>query len=149
MKKIIVIISSLFACVGLFSFIHFLNSPVRDVTSKAEMIQTDEIKMEYVPTKNQLLKSIGNSVDFLGIYEVTEINFNDTPHIVLTKEDENELSFEIRVTDPKEQSFSIPAIKFSPQNIHVSDTFGIAKKNDRYFAYKNNVSIEGEPYNTR
>ncbi len=51
MKKIILIISSLFACVGLFSFIHFLNSPVRDVTSKAEMIQTDEIKMEYVPTK--------------------------------------------------------------------------------------------------
>ncbi|THE10797.1 hypothetical protein E1H99_09290 [Enterococcus hirae] len=145
MKKIILFISSCLFLTCLLAFGSFFLFPVKDVTSKAIMDQPAETKMEYVPTKKELLKSMDEQLLFLGIYQVTEINFNKDPYIILTKDEKNELSFEIDILDIKEQRFSIPGLKFSPQNLHIADTFGIARKDNQYFAYKSNSYSEFTP----
>ncbi len=62
-KKTIIIVSSFLGLIALFFMIEYFASPVKDVTSKAEMKMTTGAKMEYVPTKDELVK-------------LKEINFN-------------------------------------------------------------------------
>ncbi|MEY8446176.1 hypothetical protein AALA44_08455 [Enterococcus ratti] len=138
MKKAIIMVSSFLSIITLFFIIESLTSPVKDVTSKAEMQSTVEPKMEYVPTKEELLKIEGEKLDFLGFYQIIKLKFDDQPSITLLNEDQETINFSISVLDKKKQIFSIPAIQFSPQNLQLSDSFGLAKKETHYFAYKKN-----------
>ena len=136
MKKTIILVSSILIIVAIFFIADFLTSPIKDFSSKAQMQPTQTSKMDYVPTENELVKSEGSQLRLLGSYEVVEINFDDHPYITLLNEKHEDISFTITILDKDKKTFIIPAIQFAPQNLHVSDTFGLAKKDTRYFAYK-------------
>ncbi|MBF8807078.1 MAG: hypothetical protein IC227_00040 [Enterococcus lacertideformus] len=148
MKKTIIIISSFLGLLALFFIIDFLASPVSDVTSKAEMKITPEAKLEYVPTKDELMKLEGENLQFLGFYEVVALNFDDHPFVTLINKDLEKINFSITILDEQKKAFSIPAIQFSPQNLQLADSFGLAKKQARYFAYKKNYPIAGATHTT-
>ncbi|HCC1909496.1 TPA: hypothetical protein M4X45_002649, partial [Enterococcus faecium] len=46
-----------------------------------------------------------------------------------------DLEFSIKVTNTKENLFSIPDIQYTPNKLKIGDTFGLAKVNEQYFAY--------------
>ncbi|EOH91560.1 hypothetical protein ACTNBL_00300 [Enterococcus villorum] len=148
MKKTIIIISIFLGLIVLFFVVDFLTSPIRDVTSKAEMKIDNETKMEYVPTEDELLKLEGDQLQFLGFYEVVSISFDDQPHITLLNDNNEEINFSISILDKQKKTFSIPAIQFSPQNLQLTDSFGLAKKSAKYFAYKRNHPLAGATHTT-
>ncbi len=128
MKKTIIIVSSFLGLIALFFMIEYFASPVKDVTSKAEMKMTTGAKMEYVPTKDELVKIEGDQLQLLGIYTVVGIHFDRHSYVTLANAEQEEINFSISIIDKQKQTFSIPAIQFSPQNLQLSDSFGIAKK---------------------
>lgn len=147
-KKTIIIVSSFLGLIALFFLIEYLASPVKDVTSKAEMKMTTGAKMEYVPTKDELVKIEGEQLQLLGIYTVVGIHFDRHSYVTLANAEQEEINFSISIIDKQKQTFSIPAIQFSPQNLQLSDSFGLAKKEARYFAYKKNYPVASATHTT-
>lgn len=148
MKKTIIIVCGFLGLIALFFIIEFFNSPVRDVTLKAEMKLGTETKMEYVPTEDELLKIEGDQLQLLGFYEVVSISFDDQPYITLINDEKEKINFSISILDKHKKTFTIPAIQFSPQNLQLADSFGLAKKAARYFAYKRNHPLAGATHTT-
>ncbi len=142
MKKTIILVSSILGLVAIFFIVDFLTSPIKDVSSKVQMQPVKESKMDYVPTKSELVKNEGPQLRLLGFYEVAEIKFGDHPYITLLNEEHGDISFAITILNKEKKTFIIPAIQFAPQDLHESDTFGLAKKDTRYFAYKNDYPID-------
>lgn len=99
MKKTIIIVSSFLGLIALFFMIEYFASPVKDVTSKAEMKMTTGAKMEYVPTKDELVKIEGDQLQLLGIYTVVGIHFDRHSYVTLANAEQEEINFSISIID--------------------------------------------------
>ncbi|WP_241161962.1 MULTISPECIES: hypothetical protein [unclassified Enterococcus] len=136
MKKSTFILASLCTLTVLLIIAAFFTTPVMDISSKAEMNQSIDEDMAHVPTKKQLMKAEGPQLTLLGLYQITAIDFEDTLQATLTDEEQNEHKFSISILDKQKKRFTIPEIRYTPQNLALHDTFGLAKKGARYFAYQ-------------
>ncbi|AUB54363.1 hypothetical protein EM4838_10300 [Enterococcus mundtii] len=65
---------------------------------------------------------------------MSTVNFN-TQNVLLTNSDGKTLTFPITITDKEKNLFCIPAILYSPSDLKIADTIGLAEKNKQYFAY--------------
>ncbi|EME3504220.1 hypothetical protein UL360_002653, partial [Enterococcus faecium] len=76
----------------------------------------------------------GKDIQLLGTYQISTVNFN-TQNVLLTNSDGKTLTFPITITDKEKDLFCIPAILYSPSDLKIADSIGLAEKNKQYFAY--------------
>ncbi|PCE00317.1 hypothetical protein EGW60_11445 [Enterococcus faecium] len=81
-------------------------------------------------------KSIDNNLQVLGNTQITTVLFQDKNIAVLSPESGEEIQLPIKVTDKEKNLFEIPKLKYAPKSLKIGDTFGLAKKENTYFAYK-------------
>lgn len=81
-------------------------------------------------------KSIDTNLQVLGKTQITTVIFQDKNIAVLTPESGVEIQLPIKVTDTKNNLFEIPELKYASKSLEVGDTFGLAKKENSYFAYQ-------------
>ncbi len=93
------------------------------------------LEPSFLPTKEELLRYEGNKLQFLGSYQAIIVNFRHK-YTILTNHRGIEIELPITMTNKQKQYFSIPSVTYIPTYLKCSDTFGLAKRNDRYFAYR-------------
>ncbi|HGF8211855.1 TPA: hypothetical protein QFD67_002654 [Enterococcus faecium] len=81
-------------------------------------------------------KSIDNNLQVLGKTQITTVIFQNKNIAVLTPESGVEIQLPIKVTDTKNNLFEIPELKYASKSLEVGDIFGLAKKENSYFAYQ-------------
>ncbi|WP_418268195.1 hypothetical protein [Enterococcus hirae] len=81
-------------------------------------------------------KSIDNNLQILGKTQITTVLFQDKNIAILSPDSGKEIQLPIKVTDKKNNLFEIPKLKYAPKSLKIGDTFGLAKKENTYFAYK-------------
>ncbi|EOS7983102.1 hypothetical protein DXT36_RS13830 [Enterococcus hirae] len=67
---------------------------------------------------------------------MTTVLFQNKNIAVLSLESGEEIQLPIKVTDKKKNLFEIPELKYAPKSLKIGDTFGLAKKDNQYFAYQ-------------
>ena len=80
--------------------------------------------------------SIDNNLQILGKTQITTVLFQDKNIAILSPDSGKEIQLPIKVTDKKNNLFEIPKLKYAPKSLKIGDTFGLAKKENTYFAYK-------------
>ncbi|EOE4923582.1 hypothetical protein ACIL4Q_002751 [Enterococcus hirae] len=83
-------------------------------------------------------KSIDNNLQVLGKTQITTVLFQDKNIAILSPESGEEIQLPIKVTDKEKNLFEIPELKYAPKSLKIGDIFGLAKKENTYFAYKEN-----------
>ncbi|HEN2013407.1 TPA: hypothetical protein U4A92_002227, partial [Enterococcus faecium] len=81
-------------------------------------------------------KSIDNNLQVLGKTQITTVLFQDKNIAVLSPESGEEIQLPIKVTNKEKNLFEIPELKYAPKSLKIGDIFGLAKKENTYFAYK-------------
>lgn len=87
------------------------------------------------PSLSNLKEKYGNNLINLGSSQITTVLFEKKNVAFITPKEGTDLEFSIKVTNTKENLFSIPDIQYTPSKLKIGDTFGLAKVNEQYFAY--------------
>ncbi|HHA4396985.1 TPA: hypothetical protein ACOBTX_000833 [Enterococcus faecium] len=87
------------------------------------------------PSLNSLKGTHGQDLIDLGSSQITTVLFEKKNIAFITPKEGTDLEFSIKVTNTKENLFSIPDIQYTPNKLKIGDTFGLAKVNEQYFAY--------------
>ncbi|ENZ5568140.1 hypothetical protein ACGWYR_002923, partial [Enterococcus hirae] len=88
------------------------------------------------PSLSELKALQGADIQVLGKTQITTVLFQDKNLAVLSPESREEIQLPIKVTDKKNNLFEIPDLKYASKTLKVGDTFGLAQKENTYFAYK-------------
>ena len=130
----IVLISVLIIAFSLFRKTETSSSTITttssSVTSDSNYLSLDELKALLSA------KSIDNNLQILGKTQITTVLFQDKNIAVLSPESGEEIQLPIKVTDKEKNLFEIPELKYAPKSLKIGDIFGLAKKENNYFAYK-------------
>lgn len=130
----IVLISVLIIAFSLFRKTETSSSTITttssSVTSDSNYLSLDELKALLSA------KSIDNNLQILGKTQITTVLFQDKNIAVLSPESGEEIQLPIKVTDKEKNLFEIPELKYAPKSLKIGDIFGLAKKENTYFAYK-------------
>ncbi|MGM0122574.1 hypothetical protein [Enterococcus sp. AZ152] len=130
----IVLISVLIIAFSLFRKTETSSSTITttssSVTSDSNYLSLDELKALLSA------KSIDNNLQILGKTQITTVLFQDKNIAVLSPESGEEIQLPIKVTDKEKNLFEIPELKYAPKPLKIGDIFGLAKKENTYFAYK-------------
>ncbi|EGO8395732.1 hypothetical protein ENFAE_00450 [Enterococcus faecalis] len=87
------------------------------------------------PSLSNLKEKYGPDLTDLGSSQITTVLFEKKNVAFITPKEGTDLEFSIKVTNTKENLFSIPDIQYTPSKLKIGDTFGLAKVNEQYFAY--------------
>lgn len=130
----IVLISVLIIAFSLFRKTETSSSTIKttssSVTSDSNYLSLDELKALLSA------KSIDDNLQILGKTQITTVLFQDKNIAVLSPESGEEIQLPIKVTDKEKNLFEIPELKYAPKSLKIGDIFGLAKKENTYFAYK-------------
>ncbi|EOB3407333.1 hypothetical protein ACIJDF_002408 [Enterococcus hirae] len=130
----IVLISVLIIAFSLFRKTETSSSTITttssSVTSDSNYLSLDEVKALLSA------KSIDDNLQILGKTQITTVLFQDKNIAVLSPESGEEIQLPIKVTDKEKNLFEIPELKYAPKSLKIGDIFGLAKKENTYFAYK-------------
>ena len=88
------------------------------------------------PSLSKVKACQGADIQVLGKTQITTVLFQNKNIAVLSLESGEEIQLPIKVTDKKKNLFEIPELKYAPKSLKIGDTFGLAKKENTYFAYK-------------
>lgn len=125
----IILISVLIIAFSLFRKTE-TNSSVTTTTSSSVISDSN------YPSLSELKKLQGADIQDLGKAQITTVLFQDKNLAVLSPESGEEIQLPIKVTDKEKNLFEIPELKYAPRSLKIGDTFGLAKKENTYFAYK-------------
>ncbi|HFM8014859.1 TPA: hypothetical protein ACHAHU_002398, partial [Enterococcus faecium] len=81
------------------------------------------------PSLNSLKETHGQDLIDLGSSQITTVLFEKKNIAFITPKEGTDLEFSIKVTNTKENLFSIPDIQYTPNKLKIGDTFGLAKVN--------------------
>lgn len=87
------------------------------------------------PLLNTLKDLQGADIQILGKAQITTVLYQNNNTAVLSLESGEEIKLPIKVTDKKKNLFEIPEISYTSKSLEIGDTFGLAQKNNNYFAY--------------
>ncbi|EOD5300576.1 hypothetical protein [Enterococcus mundtii] len=132
MKKLAPISILLTVIISIVFVIEYKNLTVKDVSSQT--VVSENVEIDTLPSKQDLIKYEGKDIQLLGTYQISTVNFN-TQNVLLTNRDGKTLTFPITITDKEKNLFCIPEILYSPSDLKIADTIGLAEKNNQYFAY--------------
>ncbi|NBA19438.1 hypothetical protein GVK87_12195 [Enterococcus hirae] len=88
------------------------------------------------PSLSKVKACQGADIQVLGKTQITTVLFQNKNIAVLSPESGKEIQLPIKVTDKKKNLFEIPELKYAPKSLKIGDTFGLAKKDNQYFAYQ-------------
>lgn len=137
MKKKSLIISSL--SIVLISVLIIAFSLFRKTETNSSTTTTTSssvISDSNYPSLSELKALQGADIQVLGKAQITTVLFQDKNLAVLSPESGEEIQLPIKVTDKEKNLFEIPELKYAPKSLKIGDTFGLAKKENTYFAYK-------------
>ncbi|WP_288322816.1 hypothetical protein [uncultured Enterococcus sp.] len=137
MKKKSLIISSL--SIVLISVLIIAFSLFRKTETSSSTTTTTSssvISDSNYPSLSELKALQGADIQVLGKAQITTVLFQDKNLAVLSPESGEEIQLPIKVTDKEKNLFEIPELKYAPKSLKIGDTFGLAKKENTYFAYK-------------
>ncbi|EMG1503108.1 hypothetical protein V2123_000367 [Enterococcus faecium] len=132
MKKLAPISILLIVIISIVFVIEYKNLTIKDVSSQT--VVSESVEINTLPSEKDLLKYEGKDIQLLGTYQISTVNFN-TQNVLLTNSDGKTLTFPITITDKEKNLFCIPEILYSPSDLKIADTIGLAEKNKQYFAY--------------
>lgn len=87
------------------------------------------------PSLSELKALQGADIQVLGETQITMVLFQDKNLAVLSPESSKEIQLPIKVTHKKKNLFELPEISYTSKSLKIGDTFGLAQKNNQYFAY--------------
>ncbi|HHA4398644.1 hypothetical protein [Enterococcus sp. AZ152] len=137
MKKKSLIISSL--SIVLISVLIIAFSLFRKTETSSSTTTTTSssvISDSNYPSLSELKALQGADIQVLGKAQITTVLFQDKNLAVLSPESGEEIQLPIKVTDKEKNLFEIPELKYAPKSLKIGDTFGLAKKENTYFAYR-------------
>lgn len=132
MKKLALISLSFIVIISFVFVVEYKNLTVKDVSSQT--VVSENVEIDTLPSEKDLLKYEGKDIQLLGTYQISTVNFN-TQNVLLTNSDGKTLTFPITITDKEKDLFCIPAILYSPSDLKIADSIGLAEKDNQYFAY--------------
>ena len=140
-KKSLIILSLSIVLISVliiaFSLFRKTETSSSTITTTSSSVTSDSIYPSLDELKALLsAKSIDNNLQVLGKTQITTILFQNKNIAVLSPESGEKIQLPIKVTDKKKNLFEIPELKYAPKSLKIGDTFGLAKKENSYFAYK-------------
>lgn len=99
-------------------------------------ISSSVISDSNYPSLSELKALQGADIQVLGKTQITMILFQYKNLAVLSPESGEEIQLPIKVTDKEKNLFEISELKYASKPLKIGDTFGLAKKENTYFAYK-------------
>ncbi|MBK5028871.1 hypothetical protein IL314_15080 [Enterococcus faecium] len=95
------------------------------------------IKSNYrYPTLAKVKACQGSDIQVLGKTQIVTVLFQNKKIAVLSTENGKEIQLPIQITDKKNNLFEIPKLLYSPKNLKIGEIFGLAQKEQKYFAYQ-------------
>lgn len=137
MKKKSLIISSL--SIVLISVLIIAFSLFRKTETSSSTTTTTSssvISDSNYPLLSELKKLQGADIQDLGKTQITTVLFKDKNIAILSPESGEEIQLPIKVIDKEKNLFEIPELKYASKSLRIGDTFGLAKKENTYFAYR-------------
>ncbi|MFP7291576.1 hypothetical protein [Enterococcus hirae] len=120
-----------------FSLFRKTETSSSTITTTSSSVTSDSIYPSLDELKALLsAKSIDNNLQVLGKTQITTVLFKDKNMAVLSPESGEEIQLSIKVTDKEKNLFEIPELKYASKSLKIGDTFGLAKKENTYFAYR-------------
>ncbi|OZS41146.1 hypothetical protein DF186_10975 [Enterococcus hirae] len=120
-----------------FSLFRKTETSSSTITTTSSSVTSDSIYPSLDELKALLsAKSIDNNLQILGKTQITTVLFKDKNMAVLSPESGEEIQLSIKVTDKEKNLFEIPELKYASKSLKIGDTFGLAKKENTYFAYR-------------
>ncbi|NQE03551.1 hypothetical protein HPY92_15050 [Enterococcus gallinarum] len=88
-----------------------------------------------LPSLGELKASIGENLTDLGKVQISTVLFQDVNQAILTQDNNEEIKVPLSVTNKDNQEFALSTIEYTPQNLRIGDTFGLAELDSHYYAY--------------
>lgn len=88
-----------------------------------------------LPSLGELKASLGENLTDLGKVQISTVLFQDVNQAILTQDNNEEIKVPLSVTNKDNQEFALSSIEYTPQNLRIGDTFGLAKLDSHYYAY--------------
>lgn len=139
MKKkslIILSLSVVLISVLIIAFSLFRKTETETSSSTTTTTSSSVISDSNYPSLSEVKALQGADIQVLGKTQITTVLFQDKNLAVLSPESGEEIQLPIKVTDKEKNLFEIPKLKYAPKSLKIGDTFGLAKKENTYFAYK-------------
>jgi hypothetical protein len=129
-----IIIALILIGVGTIGYIAL--KPKTDSTN-AETATTSSTKaiVGTLPSLGELKASLGENLIDLGKVQISTVLFQDINQAILTKDNNEEIKVPLSVTNKDNQEFTLSSIEYTPQNLRIGDTFGLAELDSHYYAY--------------
>ncbi|EMF0420794.1 hypothetical protein IL099_001695 [Enterococcus hirae] len=88
------------------------------------------------PSLSELKALQGADIQILGKTQITTVLFQEKNIAVLSPKSGEDIQLPIKVTDKEKNLFEIPELKYASKSLKIGDIFGLTKKENTYFAYK-------------
>lgn len=135
-KKYIVAVGSIVLIVLAIIAFSVSNNTETQPQNTVQSTTTSQSSNHFVyPSLDSLKEKHGQDLIDLGSSQITTVLFENKNIAFITPNEGKELEFSIKVTNTKENLFSIPDIQYTPNKLKIGDTFGLAKVHEQYFAY--------------
>lgn len=134
-KKItFIIVSLILICAGIIGYFA-LKSNSDNISNRSSTASTTIEKEIVLPTLKELKVEKGNDLSDIGKVQISTVVFQDVNQAILTDEQGKEIKVSLTLTNKDNQEFSLSSIEYTPKDLHIGDTFGLAELDSHYFAY--------------
>jgi hypothetical protein len=108
------------------------NQSTTDTTSTSTSMKTE---LTILPTFEELKAEKGANLSDIGKIQVSTVIFQDVNQAILTNEKGQEIKVPLAITNKETQEFSLSSIAYTPDNLRIGDSFGLAELDSHYYAY--------------
>lgn len=135
-KKSLIILSLSFILISVLIIAFSLFKKTETSSSTSTTTSSSVISDSNYPSLSELKALQGADIQVFGETQITTVLFQKKNIAVLSPESGEEIQLPIKVTNKEKNLFEIPKLKYAPKSLKIGDTFGLAKKENTYFAYK-------------
>lgn len=135
-KKSLIILSLSIVLISVLIIAFSLFRKTETSSSTTTTTSSSVISDSNYPSLSELKALQGADIQVLGKTQITTVLFQDKNLAVLSPKSGKEIQLPIKVTDKKNNLFEIPDLKYASKTLKVGDTFGLAKKDQTYYAYQ-------------
>ncbi|MDT2691516.1 hypothetical protein ACK4CS_12705 [Enterococcus gallinarum] len=134
-KKLVPIIISLILITA--GTVGYLSLKPKTESTNAETATTLSTKtiVSSLPSLKDLKANLGENLTDLGKVQISTVLFQDVNQAILTRANNEEIKVPLSVTDKDTPKFSLVTIEYTPEELRIGDTFGLAVHNSHYYAY--------------
>ena len=135
-KKSLIILSLSIVLISVLIIAFSLFRKTETSSSTTTTTSSSVISDSNYPSLSELKALQGADIQIFGKTQITTVLFQDKNIAVLSSESGEEIQLPIKVTDKEKNLFEIPELKYASKSLKIGNTFGLAKKENSYFAYK-------------